>query len=565
MADRVWLIRRLCLIGLGIVLLRLADLQLRRGFFHRHLAEQNRLRLVPEPAPRGVILDREGRELAGNRMIFRIAAVPQELKDRQALFAKLAPLVQLAPVELEKRFQQERNLPFLPAALTWSVPKSTALRVEEERLDLPGIIVESVTARQYPMGAVASNLLGYLSQPSPEALPALKSYGVQPRDLVGRAGLERELDDALRGRPGGSLIEVDHRARQMRVIGHREPVPGKPVMLTIDAALQRLIEQSFGEQAGAAVVLDPWTGELLAMVSSPGFDPGAFVTQDNAAIRRFLNDPAAPLMNRAAVGVYAPGSIMKPLIALLGVQHRVITPQTPVTCRGYITIGDRQFHCWNRDGHGEVDLRRALMVSCNVYFMELGRRLGLERIRTGFAGIGFGKPTGWPMEERPGHLPFHRQLTEGEVAMLAIGQGEILMTPLQIAVYAAALANRGKLVQPWLVARIGEHAMPPPRPTPLDWDPEAVRAVREGMLASVNGPEGTGIHAHSDAIRIAGKTGTAQTHLPGQTHGWFIGFCPEAQPVAAMAIVAEYGGSGGDVPARIGKAVCEYLAAQHRS
>ena len=582
MNERLLIVRRLVLVALGLLVMRLGHLQLIQGAAYRQRAEDNRLRLIPQSAPRGLILDRRGRRVAATRTDFRLAAVPQDLMPRafasrfhraaeseattpQEVFARLSQLVDRSPAALEREFKRTRSLPFLPATLMERLPKSLALRVEEQRLRLPGIMVESVTTRAYPLGPVAAHLIGSIGVPTAEAYPALKEYGVRPQDFVGRAGLERELDAYLRGRSGGSLIEVDHRARQVRVIGYRQPVPGEPVVLTIDAELQALIERQLGEQPGACVVLRPQTGELLAMVSSPGFDPAVFAAQDQEVIGRLLTDPQAPLMNRATLGMYLPGSIVKPVTAMTALEERVIEPTTPMHCPGYLTMGDRQFHCWNRDGHGDLAVHDALMQSCNVFFMQMGRRLGLARLRAGFMRAGFGRRTGWMLDEQPGHLPEGRRFSEGEVAMLAMGQGEILITPLQAAVMVSAIANGGWLVEPWAVREVGQRPMGRPHLVSTGWSRRNLAVVRSGMDAVVNDPQGTGIRAHSERVRIAGKTGTAQTHLPGRTHGWFVGFCPIEQPAAAIAIVAEYGGSGGDVPATIGKAICEYLAEQPES
>ena len=560
---RIWPFRYALLVGFGILVLRLGYLQLLRGGAYRQLADRNCLRLVSEPAPRGLILDRDGHVLATNRRVFRVGAIPQEAKDRPGLFAMLSPLVGVAVEELEFRFQDQRSKPFLPATLVRQVSKPVALRVEEARLRLPGIVVESPVGRRYPRGSVAAHLLGHVGQPSSEVFPTLKQYGVQPQDLVGRAGLELELDAYLRGQPGGSMIEVDSLARQVQVMGHREPIPGKPVTLTIDADLSALIEKEFGSQPGAAVVLKPQTGEVLAMVSSPSFSPEAFAAQDSMLVQALLDDDKrSPLMNRATNGAYLPGSIVKIVTAATALEHGVVTRQTTFQCNGHLTIGNRDFHCWNRDGHGPIRVREALMGSCNVYFMEVGRRLGLERLRAGMMGVGFGKPTGWILGDQPGHLPVSHRLSEGEVALLAIGQGQILITPLQAAVMVSAVANRGWLVEPWVVSQIEDHRLARPPLRPVGWSRETIATVLDGMNAVVNDPNGgTGIRAHSDLIHIVGKTGTAQTGIPGKTHGWFIGFCPPEEPLAAMAIVAEHGGSGGELPAMIGKAVCEYLAA----
>jgi len=331
------------------------------------------------------------------------------------------------------------------------------------------------------------------------------------------------------------------------------------VTLTIDAQLQSLIEQAFGAQAGAAVVLNPATGEVLAMASLPTFTPESFALLDARAVRGFLNASATPLMNRAAVG-YQPGSIMKLVTAGAALEHKLITPQTTIMCPGSLTIGDRTFRCWNRDGHGPMTLPEALMQSCNVYFMQVGRWLGRDRLRAALEQAGGSTKTGWVLEEQAGHLP-RRRLTEGEVALLGMGQGEILVSVLQAAVLAGALANRGWLVQPWVVSSVGNRSLAG-RATRrrLGWSSDTLEAVRAGMREVVRNPAGTGYRAFTPSVTIAGKTGTAQTHVPERTHGWFVGFCPVDQPKAAFAVMAEYGGSGGELPAEIARTICEYLS-----
>jgi len=245
--------------------------------------------------------------------------------------------------------------------------------------------------------------------------------------------------------------------------------------------------------------------------------------------------------------------------AAAALEHQVITPRTTIVCPGSLTIGDRTFHCWNRDGHGPLALSEALMQSCNVYFMTVGRRLGLARLRAAMEKVGFAHRTGWPLEESRGHLP-SRRLTEGEVAMLAMGQGELLVTVTQAAVMAGVFANGGSLVTPWLVVSVDGRPGPRPMPRRIGWSAASIEAVREGMEMVVREPAGTGHRAFTDAVSIAGKTGTAQTHVPERPHGWFVGFCPVASARAAMAIVAEHGGSGGDLPAEIARTICEYVS-----
>lgn len=559
--PRIHQILRLGVIGLAALLLRLGYLQVIRGGYYRRLADQNRLRVVPSPAPRGLILDRQGIALATNRISFRICAVPQELHARGEIFKRLAPMVDVQVAELEARYLKNRSTPFMPATLIRQASKPIALRVEEARLSLPGITVEPIITRHYPLQSAAAHLLGYLSQPDETTLPVLKSYGVQSQDLIGRAGLERDLDSYLRGKSGGALIEVDHRSRQVRMIGDREAQAGVSITLTLDAELQQAAERALSGHAGACVAIKPQTGEVLVLASAPAFDPEAFALQETQRIAAFMHDEERrPMMNRATQGLYAPGSIIKPLVALTALQQRVISPTSSLTCGGFLQIGDRKIHCWNRDGHGIVSVHEALMGSCNVFFLETGRRLGIERLRSGLQAAGFGRKTGWPLGDEAGQLPGGRKLSQGEVAMLGIGQGEILITPMQAAVVASAIANRGSLVEPWVVQAVGDHVVGRSHLTRLEWPDAAIATVIRGMTAVVNDPHGTGIRAHSDRISIAGKTGTAQTHIIGRTHGWFMGFCPIDNPQLAIAVVAEFGGSGGDLPAAVAHAVCEAAA-----
>jgi len=563
MAERVVRLGTLLAVAISLLVVRLIHLQLIQGGRYRQLAEQNRLRLVPDQAPRGLVTDRRGRVLAGSQTIFRLTVVPQDVEDFAAVFTTLSSYVRRSPEQLRDTFRQARSLAFLPATVVSRVPKETALRLEEARWRLPGVLVKPETVRRYPMGQTAAHLLGYLSEPTPEELPVLKAYGVRQTPLVGRMGLERSLDHMLRGRPGGVMVEVNNRARQVRVVGRRLPEPGAQIALTVDGSLQSLIEQAFGDQPGAGVVLDPDSGEVLAMVSVPAFPPEAFSSMETASVRRLLADTRAPLLNRATMGVYQPGSIMKLVTAAAALEHRLVTPSTTVVCPGAVTIGDRTFHCWNRDGHGPMTLTEALMQSCNVYFIQVGRRLGSARLLAAMERVGVSHRTGWPLavEERAGHLP-RRRLTQGEVGLLAIGQGEILVTPLQAAILAAAFANGGTLVEPWVVSVVGEHAVSHPAPRRrIEWAADTLEVVRRGMREVVRHPHGTGIRAASPRVSIAGKTGTAQTGDEEPPHGWFIGFCPVDRPRAALAVVAEHGGSGGALPAEIAKAICEYVTA----
>ncbi|PIQ84804.1 MAG: penicillin-binding protein 2 [Candidatus Omnitrophica bacterium CG11_big_fil_rev_8_21_14_0_20_63_9] len=561
MIDRLVRLQWVVLLALALLGLRLTYLQVIRGGHYRALAEQNRLRVIPEAAPRGLIVDRRGQALASNQTVFRVAVVPQEVENLEAVLAQVAQTAQRSPQALKREYERQRSRPFLPATIIPRVTKETAIQLEERRWQLSGVVVTAEAARRYPYGPVAAHLLGYLSEPTAEELPLLKRYGVRPKERVGRTGLEQLLDHALRGRPGGEVVEVDHQGKQVRIVGHRPSAIGADVALTIDAQLQSLVETLFAGQPGAAVVLQPDTGEVLVMASVPSFLPESFALSDNEAIERFFNDTGRPMVNRAADAEFQPGSILKLLTAVAALESRSATPQTVVQCPGGLTIGDRTIHCWNRDGHGPMSLREAIMQSCNVYFMQVGRRSGIGRLRSVWEQAGLGRRAGWPLEEDKGHVP-QRRLTEGEVALVSIGQGEISVTPLQAAVMASAFANRGWIIDPVLVQTVaGRPLARRSGRRRLGWSPQTIEAIRLGMEAAVADPAGTAQRAASPRIRIAGKTGTAQTHVPGRTHGWFVGFCPVDRPRAAMAIVAELGGSGGDLPTHIAHSVCEYIAA----
>ncbi|MBI2495598.1 MAG: penicillin-binding protein 2, partial [Candidatus Omnitrophica bacterium] len=396
-------LRLLLVIVFGLLVLRLAQLQVVQGAYYRQRADQNRLRVIPEQAPRGLIVDRRGRILASNQTVFGVALIPQELEDPPSVLARVSDLVHRPADILQREYARAQGAAFLPATIVPRLPKGIAIQLEEERWRLPGVLVRAEPVRSYPLGTTAASLLGYLSQPTADEFPRLKPFGVRPRELVGRSGVEQLLDHALRGRSGGLVVEVNHRGQQVRVISRRAPEAGAQVTLTIDAQLQSLVEEAFRLQPGAAVVLDPKTGEVLAIVSMPTFSPEAFTAPDLEAVRRLLNDPHAPLMNRATLGVYQPGSVLKLVTAAAALEQQLVTPSTTVVCPGSMTIGDRTFHCWYRDGHGPMRLEEALMQSCNVYFMHLGRMLGLPRLRTALESLGFSRRTGWPLAEQTGH------------------------------------------------------------------------------------------------------------------------------------------------------------------
>lgn len=559
MVARITSLRWCLAIVLSLLIVRLAHLQLLNGDHYRQLAERNRLRVVPKESPRGLILDRNGELMASNQTIFRVAIIPQELESLSEVLSYIAGVVDVSVDSLKRTLRREQSFVFVPATIVPRISKEVALQLEEDRWKYPGLFVNPVTVRRYPQEDASAHILGYLSQPTEGELSRLKSYGVLYRQLIGRTGLENLLDSALRGQSGGLLVEVDHRGRQVRVVGERKPQAGNKITLTVDANLQSLIADAFGDQAGASVVLDPNTGAVIAMVSTPSFEPEAFAVSDQKKIRSYLIDQKSPLMNRATQGLYQPGSTAKLVTAALALEQGLVKPEETIFCPGHLRIGNRVVHCWNKDGHGAVNLRKAIRESCNVYFMQLGRRLGANRLREGFRSIGFGRRTGWPMEEAAGNVG-RRRFTEGDVVNFSIGQGDLLVTVLQNAIMISAIANGGWLVKPWVVQAVNDdEAAQRQSRSQLGWGKSTFEAIYPGMRDVVAHKYGTGHRAVSDIVTISGKTGTAQTHVPDSPHGWFIGFCPSDEPKLAMAIVTEHGGSGGDLPAVIANNICEYM------
>ena len=372
----------------GILLLRLWHLQIVNDDRYRALSDRNRTRFIHIDAPRGTMYDRNGIMLVDSRPAFTVSVLRQEVADRQALFSRLAQLLRIDPRHLEARWRAGQSLPgYQPLPLLEDIDRATMEIVQEHGIELPGVIVEGKPLRAYPYGPVAAHLLGYLGEITQEDLRRAEYAGYRSGSLVGKVGLERLFEDELRGEDGYRLIEVNVRGREQRQVTTRNPVPGQRLILTLDAKVQAAAEKAFGEEAGAAVALDVRNGDVLALVSLPAFDPAQFASGISADEWRALaEDPRHPMQNKALRGQYPPGSTFKVAVALAALEAGVATPETTVNCSGGIALGSHEFRCWNKGGHGAVDLHRALKESCDVWFYRVGMQLGIDRIgpcRTG--------------------------------------------------------------------------------------------------------------------------------------------------------------------------------------
>lgn len=561
-----------------VLLLRLWHLQILSGEEYRNLSENNRLRFVPVAASRGAILDRTGTVLVSNRPSFSLAVVPQEVKNRDALLDQLASLLGLDRAGLAERWEKGKGRArYYPIVLASNISRDQVEIVEENRLRLAGVEIEMKPVREYTSGILASHLLGYIGEVSEDELNGKGYEEYNPGDYIGKNGIERSWELELHGSDGGRQLEVDARGRVLRTISESYPTVGNSVMLTIDAALQKKAESAFGEQAGAAVAMDVNSGEVLAFVSNPGFDPSLFSGKLPADIwKEYLEDKRHPLENKALTGQYPPGSIFKIITALAGLEDGKIDDSTSVNCTGSHDLGTSTFKCWNKRGHGTTNLKKSLRESCDVYYYQLGERLGVDSISEMAKKFMLGSALGIGLNnEKPGLIPtsewklkrFGTRWYRGETLPVAIGQGYVLMTPIQMVSMIATVANEGTIYRPHLVKRVVDadgKTLKEFRPELLGKtgiSADKFQLIKQGLFSVVNDPGGTGGMARLWDVRVAGKTGTSQvvkmrnskqgTPYQYRDHALFVAFAPFDKPEIAIAVIVEHGEHGGAAAAPI--------------
>lgn len=566
------------LAGFFIILTRLLYLQVIESDNLRSMSESNRLRFVPVAASRGAILDRNGRLLVSNTPSFSVAVIQQEVKDKEGLISDLASYLGADRAELTARWEKgKRRAQYYPIIMASGISRDQMEFLEENRIRLPGIDIEMKPIREYPNGELAAHLLGYLAEISEQDLQEETFLKYNPGDYIGKSGIERSWEQFLHGADGGRQLEVDARGRYLRTISESSPKPGNSIVLTIDMELQERAEHAFGDKAGAAVLLDVNSGEILAFVSAPGFNPALFTRRLPAEKwREYLDDKRHPLENKALKGQYPPGSTFKIITALAGLQAGVIDENTTVNCNGSYAVGADTFKCWDKRGHGRVNLKRAIKESCDVYFYQLGEKIGVDRIAATAREFGLGKPMGVGLENEKGGLvptaewkekKYRKKWYRGETLPVSIGQGYLSATPIQLASMIATVANGGIVYRPHLIRRIVD----PDGKALKEFNPETLhranipagfyRPVKEGLLAVVNERGGTGGMARLYDVRVAGKTGTSQVvkmrgkrgTVPYQyrDHALFVAFAPFEKPEVAVAVVVEHGEHGGSAAAPI--------------
>ncbi len=573
---RVMVMSAMVCVAVIAIVCQLWYLQVLEGGRFQEASDKNRIRIRPIAAPRGILFDRTGAPLVDNRPAFTLSLIPRELdRDlarRDAALGRLSVLMQIPYQELLDAVTRVSSDSFLPVRIRRGLTMEDVAKVEEWKLELPGVIVEVEPQRAYPTSRFAAHLLGYVREANDEQL---KGGRYRRGDMVGQSGLERLLDEFLRGKDGGERIEVDAMGRPVRLIQSTEPHPGAQVITTVDRRIQEAAERAMDGQAGSVVVMDPRNGDVLAMVSTPAFEIDQFTGTIQAdAWRRVVQDPQHPLLNRTIQSTYAPGSIFKIVVAAAGLQEGTITPGDRVRCDGEFHLGAWTFRDWKKEGHGTVDLMSAMRQSCNIYFYEKGLKVTGPVIARYAGMFGFGQATGIDLlGERFGLIPrpkarkgrnaatFHA----GDTVNMSIGQGQLLVTPMQVARFMSAVANGGVLWKPRLVQRIER----PERGVVwsdagtvnghVDLSPAVWALLRQSLWAVVN-DDGTGGGARIPGLDIAGKTGTAQTIAnsksdKGQDHAWFASFAPVNAAEVVVVVMVERGGKGGQVAAPIARQI----------
>lgn len=538
-------------------------LQIVHGDYYAQQAEENRLHRRLERPPRGMLIDDVDEVLVGNRPSFsvyidrdRSPAVRQEVE-------ALARILGESPEPWFEQLDKAKNHPrFLPVLLRPDVDLAVASRIEAHRAELPSIDVVMEAKRHYPLGPAGAHVIGYLSEATESELKGRPE--LIPGDRVGRAGVERAYDGDLRGQPGVLLEEVNALGRSFgKIATQRDPRPGRALRVTLDAAMQRDLYQSFAGRPGGAIFIDPFTGGVRALYSGPSFDPGVFAGRVRAADWiTLVGNPQKPLQNRAISSAYSPGSTFKVLMAVAALEEGVVHEHDTIFCAGGKNFYGRVYKCHRAGGHGAVNVVEAVIRSCNVFFYTVGQSLGIDRIAKWGSRFGFGERSGIKLDgESAGLMPSSEWKLKtrgqpwfaGETISVAIGQGQMQATPLQMSVVAAAIANGGYRVRPHFVDRPGDA----PEPESLGISPRTLALVREAMTGVVETDRGTARRARVPGVQVAGKTGTAQVvsrdtgaKNPGD-NAWFMGFGPVNDPRLSWGIIVEHAGHGGEAAAPI--------------
>ena len=557
---------------------RLFYLQIYKGEEYRDFSERNILRVLELPAPRGRVFDRNGEKILYNKPSFNIRVFPKEITDVEKLAEKLAEVINIPEEELLKKLRTIASLKsFYPVTIAKEISREELLLVEKNKEALKGIFLELGHKRFYPHGEAAAVLLGYTGIANAEEIKARRR--IKAGNQIGKMGVEKVFDNELRGINGLKYIMVDAHGKvlsdSLSVLPptrrNKEMIQGKDLHLTIDAELQKVANDALGDEKGAVVAMDVRNGEILAMVSRPSYRP-EHISKGFSAEKSKKRKDSFSLLNRSTQGTYPPGSVLKIITAFALLEEKTANPKSSVYCPGYHLINGKRFNCWRKEGHGHMNLHRAIVESCDVYFYKLSLELGVDGLYPYLKKFGLGERTGIVLPEKRGVSPSkawkRKHLKEpwyaGETAMLAIGQGYVTATPLQINVMTTAIANGGSIVRPKIV-KADEKI--PPRITGVvqNLDRKSVSFLKKALHDVVNAHRGTGIYARSKTTPISGKTGTAQvvsaqvesTKKRFKDHAWFTSYAPSDSAEISVTVLVENGGSGSVAAAPIAKKIIE--------
>ncbi len=575
------------LVAVCLLVLRLWYLQIIKGEDLLKRSENNRIRIREVKAMRGIVLDSRGVVLVENRPSYDVVIFPEDVKDLKGLVEKLEALYAKVGLTFPMDYEtiRENRRPFTPLRVDRNVSREKLALIETHSLELPGVGIDVMPVREYYYGESMAHVIGYIGEVSRDELDRDKSSGYKSGDFIGKFGLEKALDAHIRGKPGGEQVEVNVVGRKVKTLGRVEPVQGYRVLLTIDSQVQKAAWSAMEGKAGAVVALDPRDGSVLALVSRPGFDPNLFNRGVSADVwEKISSNPLHPMENRAIAGQYPPGSTYKLIVAAAALEEGIITPETAFNCPGHFEMGTRTFRCWRKQGHGRVSLHRAIVESCDVYFYNVGKLLGVDRLAEYAQAFGLGARTGVAMTgERRGLIPtrdwklarFGVAWQPGETISIAIGQGYNTATPLQLANAYAAAANNGEFFTPRIVQRIetddGEiiEEFRPEKKAVLPVSQDNIQLLKKALWGVVNEPGGTGGQARVAGRDVCGKTGTAQvigmaegddgSSYPYEyrDHALFVSFAPRDNPEIVVAVVAEHSGHGGSAAAPVARKVLE--------
>ncbi len=558
-------------------------LQVMEGDRFKELSQNNRVRLLRIPSPRGIIFDRNGIRLAENRPGFDLSVVPEDVDDWEKIKSTLIELVDIDLETIERRLKKaKRRPPFQAIKLKEDLSWEEMVRIEGMKYRLPGVVLEVGPKRAYPFGEVTAHLVGYLGEINEREFKTFRNRGdiYKPGDLVGKYGIERSFEEILRGMDGGKQVEVDALGRELRIIKKNPPTPGSNIHLTIDMKTQISAWKAMKGRAGAVVAMDPNTGRILAMVSTPSFDPNRLTSGiSREEWDEIINNPMNVLTNRAIQGQYPPASLFKIITATSALEERVIQPYTTIYSGSSFRFGGREYRDWKEGGHGLIGVHTAIVESADTFFYQVGLMVGIDRIARYARWFGLGEKTGIELpNEKPGLVPTStwKEKTHGvpwylgETISVSVGQGFLLATPLQMLVAYSAIANGGWLMKPQLVEKIVAHDGRVGRDfTPVNRgrilvSSQTINILRRALEGVVNEENGTARTIRMDGLEIAGKTGTAQVvrmskrerdieKIPYRfrDHAWFVGYAPFDDPRIAVAVVVEHGGFGSKAAAPV--------------